>query len=188
MFKIYDGREEFYQWDLNRKLIVEDKSMTQVHFCNRTGSCSLIRDVYEVNGMYLVDVPNILLQDNWDIKVYGYDSSYTKHSAVYDVIARTRPENYVYTDEEQKIWEQIEDQFTELEANCVTTEYVDAAIEANCVTKDYIDAAIEAIELIPGPQGEPGKDGEDYVLTDTDKTDIATLVLEMLPAAEEVEV
>ena len=43
----------------------------------------------------------------------------------------------------------------------------------------------------PGIQGEPGKDGkdgEDYVLTDTDKTNIANLVLDMLPAAEEVSV
>lgn len=42
-----------------------------------------------------------------------------------------------------------------------------------------------------GPRGEPGIQGEpgkDYVLTDTDKTDIANLVLDMLPAAEEVSV
>lgn len=39
-----------------------------------------------------------------------------------------------------------------------------------------------------GPQGEPGPKGEDYVLTDTDKSNIANLVLELLPAAEGVEV
>ena len=32
MFKIYDGREQFYQWDLDRKLIVEDAAITEVHF------------------------------------------------------------------------------------------------------------------------------------------------------------
>ena len=69
MFKILDGRSEFYQWDLNRKLIVDDASMKEVHFCNRTGECSLVRDVYEVNGVYVADVPNLLLQENWDIKV-----------------------------------------------------------------------------------------------------------------------
>lgn len=100
MFKIYDGRNEFYQWDLDRKLIVADKTIKQVHFCNRTGECSLVRNVYEVNGMYLVDVPNILLQTDWDIRAYGYDANYTKHDVRYNVVSRTRPENYVYTDEE----------------------------------------------------------------------------------------
>ena len=97
MFRIYDGRTDLYQWDLDRKLIVGDKTIREVHFCNRTGECSLIRNVYEVNGMYLVDIPNILLQTDWDIRVYGIDSNYTKHNQRFNVIARTRPENYVYT-------------------------------------------------------------------------------------------
>ena len=84
-------------------------------------------------------------------------------------------------------------------------------------TTGYVDEAITAIELTPGPQGEPGpkgdtgekgepgekgadgapgekgdkgdtgpagkdgKDGEDYILTDTDKNDIANLVVAALP-------
>ena len=155
MFKIYDGRKEFYQWDLNRKLIVEDKSMTQVHFSNLTDSISLIRDVYEVNGMYLVDVPNILLQENWDIKVYGYDSSYTKYSTVYNVVARARPENYVYTDEEQLIWDQLDQRIDELEKNGLSDEKIAAAVDGyldknpidltGYATETYVDAAIAAI-------------------------------------------
>jgi hypothetical protein len=43
-------------------------------------------------------------------------------------------------------------------------------------TKSEVDAAIEEIELTPGPAGEPGKDGEDYVLTDEDKAEIAGMV------------
>ena len=43
---------------------------------------------------------------------------------------------------------------------------------------DYFDGE-------PGPKGEPG---EDYVLTENDKSDIANLVLDLLPAAEEVSV
>ena len=78
-------------------------------------------------------------------------------------------------------------------------------------TKEETDAKIEAIELTPGPKGDkgdtgekgepgapgeqgiqgpqgepgaPGKDGEDgkdYILTDTDKSDIANLVVAALP-------
>lgn len=173
MFKIYDGREHFYQWDLDRKLIVEDKSITQVHFSNSTSSYALLRNVYEVNGMYLVDVPNLLLQDNWDIKVYGFDSNYTKHSASYDVIARARPENYVYTEKEQLLWEQLNERIDEIAAipqpdlskyalkseipsisGLATEKYVDDAIAninipetdlTNYYTKEEIDSKFSAI-------------------------------------------
>lgn len=76
MFKINDGREHFYQWDLNRKIEVKDASIKEVHFCNRTDDCSLVVEV--VDGV--ANVPNILLQDNFRINVYGYDGEATKHS------------------------------------------------------------------------------------------------------------
>ena len=78
MFRIQDGRSQFYQWDLDRRLIVEDSSITQVHFCNRTDDCSLVCEVFEEDGVRLVNVPNILLQNNWRINVYAYDKDYTK--------------------------------------------------------------------------------------------------------------
>lgn len=43
----------------------------------------------------------------------------------------------------------------------------------NYYTKSEVDEAIEAIELTPGPAG---KDGEDYVLTEADKAEIARMV------------
>lgn len=89
-----------------------------------------------------------------------------------------------------------------------TKKYVDDAIAAagtgggggsadltNYYTKSEVDGIVENIALTPGPagkDGEPGKDGvdgkdgEDYVLTAADKTEIANLVLGLLPAAEEV--
>ena len=100
MFKILDGREHFYQWDLDRKLIVEDASINQVHFCNKTDDESLVVEVYEIDGERVADVPNILLQDVWRICAYGYDSNYTKHMARFDVVARSKPQSYVYTETE----------------------------------------------------------------------------------------
>ena len=35
IFKIYDGRTHFWQWDTGQKLIVLDESVTEVHFSNR---------------------------------------------------------------------------------------------------------------------------------------------------------
>ena len=115
MFRIYDGREEFYQWDLNRKLIVDDSSITQVHFCNKTDDCSLVVEVYELDGIYVANVPNILLQSNWNIKVYGYDREYTKHCAIFKVNARTKPSDYAYTETEILNWTKVNERVDEVE-------------------------------------------------------------------------
>lgn len=100
MFKIYDGRDYFYQWDVDRKLIVNDAEITQVHFCNRTDECSLVCETYQENGLTLVNVPNVLLQSDWRINVYAYNKNYTKFSKQYPVVKRSKPDNYVYTETE----------------------------------------------------------------------------------------
>lgn len=115
MFRIYDGRDCFYQWDLDRKLIVEDESITNIHFCNKTGDCSLVVEVYEEDGLRLANVPNILLQDNFRISVYAFDKNYTKHCDVFKVIKRSKPEDYVYTEEEIKVWNELENRIVALE-------------------------------------------------------------------------
>ena len=79
MFKIYDGRQQFYQWDLDRKLIV-DADVSQVHFSNITTKNSLVCETYKEDGLILVNVPNILLQSDLRIYVYAYDKNYTKFS------------------------------------------------------------------------------------------------------------
>ena len=100
MFKIYDGREHFYQWDSDRKLIVEDPAIKEVHFCNRTDDCSLVCETYTEDGLTLANVPNILLQTDWRIKVYAFDGNYTKYEECYEVKPRTKPADYVYTETE----------------------------------------------------------------------------------------
>ena len=109
--------------------------------------------------MYLVDVPNILLQDDWRINVYAYDANYTKHSERFDVITRTRPENYVYTEAEQMRWEQLEERINEIEENGVSDEVIDKAVNnyltenpievdlTGYATEKYVDDAIANIEV-----------------------------------------
>ncbi len=113
MFRILDGREHFYQWDSNCKLIVDDSSINEVHFCNRTEECSLVCEVFEENGVRLVNVPNILLQDNWKIRVYAFyingEEKYTKVEEHFEVLSRTKPADYVYTETEVKDWETFKD-------------------------------------------------------------------------------
>lgn len=115
MFKIYDGREHFYQWDLNQKLIIEDETMTQVHFCNKTDDCALVCEIYSENGLRLVNVPNILFQSDWRIKVWGYCEDYTKHEATFKVCSRSKPSDYIYTETEVKNYEKYEERLTAIE-------------------------------------------------------------------------
>lgn len=63
IFKIYDGRTNFWQWDTKQKLIVLDNSITEVRFSNRNMEHSKRRPVYTDNdGLRICNVPDILLQ------------------------------------------------------------------------------------------------------------------------------
>lgn len=128
MFNIADGRSTFFQWDLNRKLIVNDNTINEVHFCNKTDECSLIVEVYEEDGIRYANVPNILLQTNWRINVYGYDKDYTKHSARFDVVARTKPSDYVYTETEVLSFKDLEARVKEIEEKGISQEAISAAV------------------------------------------------------------
>ena len=150
MFQILDGREQFYQWDLNRKLIVLDDDISEVHFCNRTGDCSLVCEVYSIDGIYLVNVPNVLLQSDWPINVYAYDGSYTKHSESFKIVKRTKPTDYVYTETEIKRYEDLEERITALEENGVSADVDLSDYYTKTETDDAIAGAIASIEFPEG--------------------------------------
>ncbi len=117
MFKILDGRESFYQWDIDRKLIVENESIKEVHFCNCSDSNSIVCETYQENGLTLVNVPNILLQQIWNINVYGYATTddHTRYGTLFNVIPRSKPADYVYTETEIQTWDKLEKRIEALE-------------------------------------------------------------------------
>lgn len=129
MFSILDGRTNFYQWDINQKLIVNDNTVKQVHFCNKTDDCALVCEVYKENGLNVVNVPNILLQNDWDIRAYAYCSNYTKIEKRFKVLARSKPESYSYTETEVKTWEALEQRVIDLEVNGVPQETIKDSID-----------------------------------------------------------
>ena len=177
MFKILDGRDELFQWDINRQIIVSDASIDAVHFCNRTDVSALVVEVKEKNGLRVADIPNILLQESWDINVYGYcGGHYTKQAAKIKVNPRCKPESYVYTETEVLNYNTVMEKVNTIENN-IGEAVNDYLIENPVVvdlsdyyTKSQVDAAIDTVELTPGPQGpegprgpqgEPGRDGQD---------------------------
>lgn len=171
MFKIYKGGDTFFQWDIGQRLIVEDPEMDKVHFCNKTGECSLVCEVYEEDGLRLVNVPNILLQVPYMIRVYGClvegeDSYFAKNVQIFKVIARTKPEDYVYTEEELKNFNSIEERINirleELEAEHELNGYYTPSIdeEGNLSWTGSKEAMPEAPTVnIKGEKGDKGEDG-----------------------------
>lgn len=173
--KIFDGRNEFYQWDIDRQLIIEDAAIDEVHFCNRLSNCSLVCGVYEKDGLRLVNVPNILLQSSREIRAYAYCGCYTRIEKRFKVNARSKPEDYIYTETEIKSYADLEQRIDEIEKNGVSDEVIKEAVSdylennkietgATAEQAAQIEANSAAIEELESKQA-------DYAL----KTDIPTL-------------
>lgn len=143
MFTIQNKRKQFWQWDTGQRLIVNADVCSEVHFCNGTSDCSLVCEVYEEDGLRLVNVPNILLQVAKPIKVFAYvcdeDDHYTEHMRLFSVAARTKPDNYVYTETEILDYRRYETIAREL--NAQSKEYADNAGASAAVAKTLEDAA-----------------------------------------------
>ena len=134
IFKIEDGREKFYQWDLNRRILVEDDSITQVHFANAATPTAYVVSV----SAGTANVPNIILQQNFDIKVYGYDKEFTKFEKTFEVEKRSKPQDYVYTETEILNYETLANEIKEVK------EYVNNKVQGLAST-DYVNQAIAAV-------------------------------------------
>ena len=124
MFRIADGRDHLYTWDIDRQIVVDDPSIVEVHFWNRTDDVSLVVGV--VDG--LANVPNILLQSSFDIHVFGYDGKATRYDAVFKVKAKAKPSDYVYTETEIKSYEYLENKIREIEEQGWSDEIVEKSV------------------------------------------------------------
>lgn len=142
--KLYGDLSYFWQWDLNRKLVVEDDGVcSQVHFCNGTGP-ALVCPVRDENGLRVADVPNILLQKAEQIKAYLYtdaeDGSRTRRFYRFDVLARSRPEEYIYTETEVLNYAYLDERLRDLEgeglANAVAEYLEKNPIEAGATEEE----------------------------------------------------
>lgn len=101
IFKIYDGRTNFWQWDTQQKLIVLDDRITEVRFSNRNMEHSKRRIVYtDNNGDRVCCVPDILLQLPKNLVAYACikqdDGSVSTIKSVKFAVARQPiPSDYI---------------------------------------------------------------------------------------------
>lgn len=110
-----DGRTCFYQWDMNREMIVTDAAIKELHYCNGTSDCSLVCAVVDGRAC----VPNILLQTAGNISIYGYTGDHTEIKKVFQVLPRTKPEDYVYTETEVKRYDTLEQEIAQAQEEIV---------------------------------------------------------------------
>lgn len=142
IFKIYDGRTNFWQWDRRQKLIVLNEDITQVHFSNRNMTHSIKRDVYtDKDGVRVCNVPDDLLKMPANLVAYAMADGATVKSVKFAVARRPMPSDYI-TDQN----EEIEDKFAEIDIKL-------EALNENKADDIYYDEEDQCIQLMAN--GEP---------------------------------
>ena len=147
IFKIYDGRTNFWQWDTKQKLIFLYDRVTEVRFSNRNMEHSKRRPVYTDNdGVRICNVPDLLLQLPKNLIAYaivkGEDGSCSTIKAVkFAVYQQPIPTDYVC--EQDAV---VEDILTRLELLESLLKDVSAGAQTLNKFTSIVDAAKWAVE------------------------------------------
>lgn len=212
MLTLNDGRSELWQWDTGRTLAV-DADCSQVHFSNKVFGRSIDVDVADD----VATIPDILLQTDKDLNVWAFvgtaENGYTKISKTFKVNRRNKPADYVFTPPDQTSLEEIKKEIEYLKSiqdPDAIKNAVENYLEQNPVESPVqsVNGKIGKVELTAEDVGaisqddlqeatnealaqakESGDfDGDDYVLTDDDKTEIAELAAGLVKVPEAPEI
>ncbi len=179
MFTILDGRKDFFQWDLNQKIVVSEK-VNRVHFA--IGGKIEATEVKQENEQYVAAVPNIILQNAGYLSVYAYvadeNGSFTKEESCFLIKGRPKPPDYVYTETEVLNYEAIRKEIEQIEKRLKKVEEtggeggsgVPGGYYVPSVSKNGVlswDASNEEMPEVPeanikGPAGYTPQKGIDY--------------------------
>lgn len=114
-------REMLWQWDYGQRVQLHDVPVgTAVHFSNAAiKPNALKKEAYEDGEGVYADIPNVLLQTAGTLTVYIYiedgDEGHTEYRKLFIVRDRERPDDYVYTEDDVKTWEMLEERIKALE-------------------------------------------------------------------------
>lgn len=115
VFKIYDGRTNFWQWDTNQKLIVLDKRITEVHFSNKSMSQSIRKEVYvDEDGCRVCKIPSELLQIGGILNAHAYMPGMTTKVVKFAIQQRPMPSDYI-TDQDDSLEDRLAQIYAMLE-------------------------------------------------------------------------
>ena len=144
-----DGRTELWQWDTGRKIVVDDESVSEVHYSKYSSTQAITREVIDGKA----EIPNFLLQDTHAVTVYAYSGSiengYTMAEKTFNVLKKPKPANYVETEEDKAILSKLKAEIGDL--STLQTEAKDSLVNAvNEVNGKVSDVAYgeDAIETL----------------------------------------
>lgn len=175
MIKIEGDKIALYQWDINQRLIITDVDYNiEVHYSRLDAGLneSLVLLTYEENGVMYCNIPNVFLQEKGIIYVYLYvrreDQTYTKYDAEILVIAREKPDDYIYTEDEIQSFRQLEEKLKDVSrrvenfnaksvkvdpTNYTDEEKTQARENINALGKDYKPPVPSAEDVGADPEG-----------------------------------
>ena len=120
MVTLLDG--DLYQWDTGRIVQIDPDSdyiIHEVHFSTRKMDFAYVAKTYEENGITYCKIPNILLQQAYDIYCYevreNSDGEESTSTTIFKVTKRNRPLDYIYTDPEKYTYKELENRLKTLE-------------------------------------------------------------------------
>lgn len=104
LFKIYDGRNYFLQWDTEQKLIVLDPTIKEVHFSNHDMKHAITKDVIvDKDGVRVCPIPDALLMLPKNLiasaNVTDEDGVQRFRSVKFGVRPRQIPSDYIVTED-----------------------------------------------------------------------------------------
>lgn len=129
-----DGPDQIlYQWDRGQRVILRGTpDGARVDFALCGSDKAVTKDIYEDSGVLFCDIPDTLLMESGQLHGYIYkeddERGETFFSFVYQIIPRTKPDDYVEP-EEVLLWHELDARIKELEQNGVSEEQIGAAVE-----------------------------------------------------------
>lgn len=123
ILKIFNNREQFYQYDKRQKIVIEDgDGVTHLHFTNKELTKAVAIECCDEDGKKICEIPDSLLECSGKLTVYAYcvdQCEYTKVKFQFDILPRPKPDDYVEPEEEPR-WSDLEKRISELEENSGT--------------------------------------------------------------------
>ena len=120
MVTLLDG--DLYQWDTGRVVLIDprmENEVKEVHFTNRKMDFAYVARTYSKDGNTYCAIPNILLQQYYDIYCYevrdNSDGEESISTTIFKVTKRNRPLDYVYTEPEKYTYKELEKRIEKLE-------------------------------------------------------------------------
>ena len=166
------GVDGLTQWDVGRQVKV-DKDVDMVHFSNRPYGYS--KNVKVTDGV--ADVPDMFLTSCAPLRVWAYvgdfEKGYTKIEKIYEVKPKNRPEDYIYTPEEVKTWEKLQDEIGNL-AYLATDEKSSLVAAINEVAADMSEGVALDTTLTQSGQAADAKAVGDALAEKQSKGDYLT--------------